>query len=82
MSGIKFRASFLKKFSSDFLYTVSAVVVLNIVQQMVIQPYVNRVMGAEYLGNMLYYLGITYVFPQMSVWCWGISGFYTNITNM
>lgn len=65
MSGIKFRASFLKKFSSDFLYTVSAVVVLNIVQQMVIQPYVNRVMGAEYLGNMLYYLGITYVFPQM-----------------
>ena len=55
----------LKGISKDFLYTVSAVLVLNIVQQLLIQPYVNQVMGAEYLGNMLYYLGVSYVFPQM-----------------
>ncbi len=59
------RFPLLKKFSIDFIYTVSAVIVLNIVQQILIQPYVNRVMGAEYLGNMLYYLGLSYVFPQM-----------------
>lgn len=62
---IKLKLSALKHFSTDFLYTVSAVAVLNIVQQLLIQPYVNQVMGAEYLGDMLYYLGVSYVLPQM-----------------
>lgn len=61
---IKEKFPFLKKVSVDFIYTVSAVLILNVVQQILIQPYVNRVMGAEYLGNMLYYLGLSYVFPQ------------------
>jgi len=59
------RFTFLKKISVDFVYTVSAVIILNIVQQIFIQPYINRVNGPEYLGDMLYYLGLTYVFPQM-----------------
>lgn len=55
----------LIKISSDFAYTVSAVVILNIVQQVIIQPYINKMYGPVFLGDILYYLGLTYVFSQM-----------------
>ena len=64
MFSINKKFSFLKKVSVDFIYTVSAVIILNIVQQILVQPYINRVKGAEYLGDMLYYLGLTYLFSQ------------------
>lgn len=62
---INIKKSLLGKFSKDFLYTISAVIILNIVQQIFIQPYINATHGAAYLGDVLYYLGISYVFPQM-----------------
>lgn len=56
--------SSIKKISIDFLYTVGAVIILNIVQQLIIQPLINRLEGPEFLGDVLYYMGLTYYFSQ------------------
>lgn len=49
-----------KKFAGDFLYTFSALLLMNIVLQLIIYPLINKYYGAEELGNIVYLSGIIY----------------------
>ena len=53
-----------KKFISDLVYTVGASVLMNGVLQLLIYPYINRSMGEEYLGNVVFYMSIVYIIGQ------------------
>lgn len=50
-----------KKLAGDFLYTFAALVIMNVVLQMVVYPLINRYYGAEYLGDIVYYTGLIYI---------------------
>lgn len=47
-----------KKIAGNTIYTISGNLVMNGVLQIVIYPLLNRVMGAEPLGNLLFIMGI------------------------
>ena len=53
-----------KKFISDLVYTMGASVLMNGVLQLLIYPYINRSMGEEYLGNVVFYMSIVYIIGQ------------------
>lgn len=50
-----------KKIVGDFIYTFAALVIMNVVLQLVVYPLVNRRFGADYLGNIVYYTGLIYM---------------------
>ena len=52
----------VKKFSTDFLYTCGAHVVINAVQHLFIFPWINKVSGPENAGRILACLSIIYIF--------------------
>lgn len=52
----------VKKFSSDFFYTVGAQVVINAVQHLFVFPWINKVSGSEVTGRILACLSIVYIF--------------------
>lgn len=50
-----------KKIAGDFIYTFSALVLMNLVLQILIYPLINKYFGASYLGDVVYYTGIVYI---------------------
>ena len=46
------------KITTDFIYTVGAIVVINAVIQILVYPLINRIAGQESLGNVTYYMSI------------------------
>ena len=50
-----------KKVVGDFVYTFTALVIMNVVLQLVVYPLVNRKYGADFLGNIVYYTGLIYI---------------------
>lgn len=53
-----------KKLLSDLIYTMGASILMNGVLQLLIYPYINRSMGEEYLGNVVFYMSIVYIIGQ------------------
>ena len=53
-----------KKIILDFLYTFLASAVYNIVLQIVIYPIITRYFGESLTGEIMYFVGIVYIFPQ------------------
>lgn len=49
-----------KKIAGDFIYTFLALLLVNIILQLVIYPLINIYYGAEELGNIVYLSGIIY----------------------
>lgn len=49
------------KIAGDFIYTFVALVIMNVVLQLVVYPLINRSSGAEYLGDIVYYTGLIYM---------------------
>lgn len=47
-----------KSVTTDFIYTVGATVVLNVVLQIIVFPLINKISGQETLGNVTYYMSI------------------------
>ena len=47
-----------KKIASDLLYSIFAIGIMNVVLQFVVYPFINRQMGAEVFGQVLFYQGI------------------------
>lgn len=50
-----------KKLTTDFIYTFSALLLSNVVLQLVIYPLVNKYYGADTLGDIVYYTGLIYI---------------------
>ena len=50
-----------KKIAGDFIYTFSALVLMNVVLQVIIYPLINKYFGSDYLGDVVYYTGIIYI---------------------
>ena len=48
----------------DLIYTTMAVVVLNIVLQLVVYPLITHFHGEVVTGNILYFIGFIYIIPQ------------------
>ena len=48
----------------DLIYTVGATMMLQFCLQIVLYPLINKVHGADYTGNVLFYIGIIYIVPQ------------------
>lgn len=53
-----------KKIFGDFVYTFLANVVMNGVVQLIIYPLITKYMGEFLTGEILYFVGIIYIFPQ------------------
>jgi len=53
-----------KQYISDFAYTVGSSLLLQAVLHLVIHPYINFRLGAEALGNIVFYMSIIYIFAQ------------------
>lgn len=52
------------KLAGDLVYTVSATVVMQVALQLIIYPLINRFYGENVTGDILYFIGIVYIFPQ------------------
>ena len=53
-----------KQYISDFAYTIGSSLLLQAVLHLLIHPYINYRMGAEALGNIVFYMSIIYIFAQ------------------
>ena len=53
-----------KKLIGDFIYTFMANVVMNGVLQIIIYPLITKYFGESVTGEILYFVGIIYIFPQ------------------
>lgn len=51
-----------RKFATDFIWSIAALVTMNGVLQLFVYPFLNRQMGETAFGNVLYVLGIVAVF--------------------
>lgn len=51
-----------KKFATDFIWSIAALVTMNGVLQLFVYPLLNRQLGQSAFGNVLYVLGIVAVF--------------------
>ena len=51
-----------KKFATDFIWSIAALVTMNGVLQLFVYPFLNRQLGEAEFGNVLYVLGIVAVF--------------------
>ena len=51
-----------KKFATDFIWSIAALVTMNGVLQLFVYPLLNRQLGEAEFGNVLYVLGIVAVF--------------------
>lgn len=49
-----------KKIAGDFIYTFIALLLVNVVLQIVIYPIINRFYSSEVLGDIVYYTGVIY----------------------
>lgn len=47
-----------KKVAKDLVFSISAVALMNVVIQFLIYPVINYVAGADYFGDMLFWIGI------------------------
>jgi len=52
------------KVAGDLIYTIGATVVMQIVLHIIIYPLITRIYGESVTGNILYFMGIVYIFPQ------------------
>lgn len=50
-----------KKVVGDFIYTFAALVIMNVVLQIVVYPLINHKYGADFLGNIVSYTGLIYI---------------------
>lgn len=48
----------------DLIYTVGATMLLQFCMQIVLYPLINKIKGAEFTGDVLFYIGIIYIVPQ------------------
>ena len=48
------------KIAGDFIYTFSALLLVNVVLQVIIYPIINKLYSSEILGEVVYYTGIIY----------------------
>lgn len=53
-----------KKYISDYAYNIGATLLLQVVLQLIIYPFVNYRNGEEVLGNIVYYMSVVYIFAQ------------------
>ena len=53
-----------KKIFGDFIYTFLATVVYNAVLQLIIYPVITRYFGDSLTGEIMYFVGLIYIFPQ------------------
>lgn len=51
-----------KKISEDLLYSIGAAILLNSVLQFIIYPLLNRHIGEQEFGNVVFYIGIVSIF--------------------
>ena len=51
-----------KKFATDFIWSIAALVTMNGLLQLFVYPFLNRQLGEAEFGNVLYVLGIVAVF--------------------
>lgn len=52
------------KLAEDFIYTLMATVVMQIALQLIIYPLINHFYGESVTGEILYFMGLIYIFPQ------------------
>lgn len=50
-----------KRVVGDYIYTFTALVVMNVVLQLVVYPLINHKYGSDYLGDIVYYTGLIYI---------------------
>ena len=53
-----------KQYISDFAYTIGSTFMLQAALHLIIHPYINYKLGAEALGNIVFYMSIVYIFAQ------------------
>lgn len=53
-----------KRYVSDFAYTIGSTLMVNAALHLFIHPYINYKLGAEALGNIVFYISIINVFAQ------------------
>jgi len=53
-----------KKLIKDFIYTFLATAVYNVVLQIIIYPLITKYLGDSLTGEIMYFVGIIYIFPQ------------------
>ena len=63
-----------KSIAVNTLYTMGGLIFMNAVLQIVITPLLNRVMGAEQLGGLLYITGL------IAIVCPSVAVSYTHLT--
>ncbi len=64
MSAIKNLFNNSKQYISDYVYNIGGMLLLQGVLQLVIYPLINYFQGESVLGDVIYYMGIVYIFAQ------------------
>lgn len=64
MSAIKNLFNNSKQYISDYVYNIGGMMLLQGVLQLIIYPLINYFQGENVLGDVIYYMGIVYIFAQ------------------